>query len=95
MSKVTSKRQVTIPKSLADRYGISAGDEIRWVAAGDEIRVLPAGASPARRLTADDRLELFDRATARRDARALSGAPTPGTDRGWTRDELHDRGRTR
>lgn len=35
---VTSKRQVTIPKSLADRYGIAAGDEIRWREAEDLLR---------------------------------------------------------
>ena len=28
MSKVTSKRQVSIPKEVADRYGIEPGDEI-------------------------------------------------------------------
>jgi bifunctional DNA-binding transcriptional regulator/antitoxin component of YhaV-PrlF toxin-antitoxin module len=28
MSRVTSKPQVTIPKSLAERYGIESGDDI-------------------------------------------------------------------
>jgi AbrB family looped-hinge helix DNA binding protein len=28
MSKVTSKLQITIPKALAERYGIHPGDEI-------------------------------------------------------------------
>ena len=31
MAKVTSKLQVTLPKALADQYGIEPGDEIGWV----------------------------------------------------------------
>jgi bifunctional DNA-binding transcriptional regulator/antitoxin component of YhaV-PrlF toxin-antitoxin module len=30
MAKVTGKLQVTIPKSLTQRCGISAGDRIVW-----------------------------------------------------------------
>lgn len=92
MSKVTSKRQVTIPKAVAARYGIEPGDEIRWIPAGDEIRVVTGGAALRGRLTIDDRLALFDRATARRDA-LPAATSTPSTDRGWTREELHGRGR--
>lgn len=93
MSKVTSKRQVTIPKAVAARYGIEPGDEIRWVPAGDEIRVVTGRAARRTRLTIEDRLALFDRATRRRDARAT---PSSGarSERPWTRDELYDRGRT-
>jgi AbrB family looped-hinge helix DNA binding protein len=43
MAKVTSKYQVTVPKAVADRYGIRTGDEIEWVAAGDIIRVIRKG----------------------------------------------------
>ncbi len=97
MSKVTSKRQVTIPKAVAVRYGIEPGDEIRWIPTGDEIRVVPRSAIRRSRLGPDARIELFDRATERRNRRdASEGAPTPATtDRGWTRDELYGRGRTR
>jgi AbrB family looped-hinge helix DNA binding protein len=95
MSKVTSKRQVTIPKAVATRYGIGPGDEIRWIPAGDEIRVVPGGADLRTRLTPAVRLELFDRATARRDGRTTGTAQNPPSDRGWTRDQLHDRGRSR
>ena len=38
MSKVTSKLQLTVPKAIADKYGIRPGDELDWVAAGDSIR---------------------------------------------------------
>jgi AbrB family looped-hinge helix DNA binding protein len=41
MSRVTSKLQVTVPKAIAERYGIRPGDEIDWVPAGDAIRVVP------------------------------------------------------
>ena len=90
---MTSKRQVTIPKDVADRYGIGPGDEILWIPAGDEIRVIvPAGT--AEELTAGERLRLFDWATERIQ-QDESGAldPSGQSPRGWTRDELYDRSR--
>ncbi|MGD2070816.1 MAG: AbrB/MazE/SpoVT family DNA-binding domain-containing protein [Gemmatimonadota bacterium] len=95
MSKVTSKRQVTIPKEVADRYGIDPGDEIRWIPAGDEIRVVPESAGRRTRLGIEERLRLFDRASQRRERRADECAGPEGADedRGWTREELYDRGR--
>jgi AbrB family looped-hinge helix DNA binding protein len=98
MSKVTSKRQVTIPKEVADRYRIEPGSEIEWIPAGDEIRVIPPGTARTGRLEVADRLAAFDRATRRRDERATGTAAHPTDDkarRGWTREELHERGRTR
>jgi AbrB family looped-hinge helix DNA binding protein len=93
VAKVTSKLQVTVPKAIADRYGIRPGDEIEWVPAGDSIRVIPAGRSPQR----DDlglRLKLFDAATERQRARqsARTGR-SRARGRGWTREELYQRGR--
>jgi AbrB family looped-hinge helix DNA binding protein len=93
VSKVTSKLQVTIPKRIADRYGISPGDEIAWIAAGDSIRVVPAAEAGS----ADDtpsRLELFDAATARQRKRqaALGELAEQGV-RGWSREDLYTRGR--
>lgn len=91
MSKVTSKLQVTIPKAIADRHGLRPGDEIEWVSAGDAIRVEPAGRSKA--LNVAERLRLFDAATKRLRRKRWTGE-TP-RDRGWTREELYDRGRPR
>jgi len=96
---VTSKRQVTIPKKIADRYGISPGDQVHWQPAGDVIRVVPPGRS-SRPLDREARLRVFDRATERqrdrdtqkRASEASSGKPP--TDRGWTREDLYDRGRS-
>ena len=89
---MTSKRQVTVPKALADRYGIEPGSELEWQAAGDVIRVIPPGRLP-RTTSVETRLELFDAATDRQGARQ-HGRPreeAPSTDRGWRRDELYDR----
>lgn len=93
MAKVTSKLQVTVPKAVADRYGIEPGDEITWEAAGDAIRVVPG-----RKRAAPDpviRLRRFDQATERQRARQAGHEAEPGGDRGWTREELYDRGRAR
>lgn len=93
MAKVTSKFQVTVPKAIADRYGIEPGDEIEWVPAGDAIRVVLAGTqAPPEDLNA--RLRVFDQATERHRKRRgpRKGASGP---RGWTREDLYGRGRSR
>ena len=96
MTKVTSKLQVTVPKVIADRYGIRPGDEIEWVAAGETIRIIHQGRhAPSADLPL--RLRLFDAATRRQQKRqAARGvrAPVRGG-RGWTREELYDRARAR
>ncbi len=88
MSKVTSKLQVTVPKALADRYGIVPGDEIEWEAAGDVIRVVPSPRAGVRDRSARQRL--FDKATERQRAREL-GQAAEAADRGWRREELYER----
>jgi len=95
MAKVTSKRQITIPKAIADRYQIREGDHLAFIAAGEAIRLLPAGSRTEERPLAD-RLALFDAATKRqlsRQRRSASRRSKP-KDRGWTREELHTRGRS-
>jgi bifunctional DNA-binding transcriptional regulator/antitoxin component of YhaV-PrlF toxin-antitoxin module len=93
MAKVTSKFQVTAPKTIADRYSIRPGDDIEWVPAGDVIRVVPS------RTTApsDDpaaRLLLFDLTTERHGHRPFPRKHR-SIDRGWTREDLYDRSRSR
>ena len=94
MAKVTSKLQVTLPKALAERHGIRPGDEITWQSAGDVIRVIPRARTAAP--TTEDRLRVFDQASARqrRRNRAQPG-PREVASRGWTREELYQRGRAR
>lgn len=87
MSKVTSKLQVTIPKAIAEAYGIHAGSELRWVPAGDGIRVEPESARVRSGLPVEKRLALFRRMMKRIDDLP---APAPrGKGRGWTREELY------
>jgi AbrB family looped-hinge helix DNA binding protein len=94
MARVTSKRQVTIPKAIADRYGIATGDEIEFVPAGDAIRI-ERQEEGARSLDRDQRLERFDRATKRQQARQTTTAQQASEDRGWQRDDLYERGSAR
>ncbi len=94
MAKVTSKLQVTVPKTVADHYGIRPGDEIRWLIAGDTIRVIPPGRKE-KALTSTERLRRFDLATTRQQKRNGASRVTAGRERGWSREELYRRGRTR
>jgi bifunctional DNA-binding transcriptional regulator/antitoxin component of YhaV-PrlF toxin-antitoxin module len=92
-TRVTSKLQVTIPKVIATRYGIAPGQEIDWLEAGDAIRVVPQR-PPGKTLDPGTRLTMFDRATARqleRQSKQPVKAARSG-DRGWTREELYERG---
>ena len=90
---MTSKLQVTVPKALAERLHIHPGDEIEWEAAGDAIRVVPRRQKP--RGDVPTRLRLFDQATARQRARQKAARPATARSRGWTREDLYQRGRPR
>jgi AbrB family looped-hinge helix DNA binding protein len=94
MAKVTSKLQVTVPKAVAERYGIRPGDEIEWLVSGDTIRVVPPG-KKIKTLSLVERLRRFDLATSRQRKRneRVHGASTQ--DRGWSREDLYRRGRAR
>jgi bifunctional DNA-binding transcriptional regulator/antitoxin component of YhaV-PrlF toxin-antitoxin module len=97
--KVTSKLQLTVPKAIADEYGIRPGDELQWVPAGEVIRVIPSrrGRKRSQAPTVEERLELFDKATQRQrrrqeSSRKSGAAPAKSEDRGWKREELYRRG---
>ncbi|MCY3820896.1 MAG: AbrB/MazE/SpoVT family DNA-binding domain-containing protein [Gammaproteobacteria bacterium] len=95
MAKVTSKLQVTVPKALAIQLGIQPGDEVDWAVSGDSFHVTPA---KQRRhvLDLDTRLRLFHEATDRQRRREQVAPVKPtGGDRGWSREDLYDRRRTR
>jgi bifunctional DNA-binding transcriptional regulator/antitoxin component of YhaV-PrlF toxin-antitoxin module len=88
---VTSKLQVTIPKAIAQRYGIEPGTDIEWLPAGEAIRVVPA-ANPERAPDRGRRLDLFDRATERQGRRQAGREPAaPGAGRGWRREDVYVR----
>lgn len=100
---MTSKLQLTVPKAIADKYGIRPGDELEWSPAGDGIRVrLRKG--PKLEATAAERLALFDENTRwlnELQSEALRNSKPnrmriTRENRGWTREELYgDRGRPR
>lgn len=94
MSKVTSKLQVTIPKAIAEEYGIEPGDEIEFRPAGDFIRVVPPGGRRRRRLSREERLRVFDAAMERqRKYEATLELPDePPRERDWKREDLYTRG---
>ncbi|MDR7419018.1 MAG: AbrB/MazE/SpoVT family DNA-binding domain-containing protein [Armatimonadota bacterium] len=94
MAKVTSKLQVTVPKAVAEHYRIRPGDEIEWLIAGDTIRVVPPRRTAAA-LTTAERLRRFDLATGRQQKRNASVRARAHRGRGWSREELYERGRTR
>jgi bifunctional DNA-binding transcriptional regulator/antitoxin component of YhaV-PrlF toxin-antitoxin module len=89
---VTSKLQVTIPKVIAQRYGIEPGVQIEWLPAGEAIRVVPH-ADLQRAPDRERRLALFDRATERQRLRPARGSREAATtERGWRREDLYARG---
>jgi AbrB family looped-hinge helix DNA binding protein len=95
MARVTSKLQVTIPKVVADRYGIEPGQEIEFLPAGEAIRVIPHAAQESQS-DRERRLGLFDRATERQRVRQREWKRrSRAAERGWRRDDLYGRGITR
>jgi bifunctional DNA-binding transcriptional regulator/antitoxin component of YhaV-PrlF toxin-antitoxin module len=94
MAKVTSKYQVTVPRKIVEEYHIRPGDERDWVPAGEAIRVIPPGKQVAPQ-GHESRLRWFDQATERhRKRRSARGADLP-RERGWRREDLYERGRSR
>lgn len=95
MAKVTSKLQVTLPKRIAEKHGITPGDEIEFQSAGDVIRIVPAGRALRTKLSLEERLRMFDEASARQ-ARRASRFDRPGqppAERDWQRADLYTRGK--
>ncbi|MGA8762356.1 MAG: AbrB/MazE/SpoVT family DNA-binding domain-containing protein [Candidatus Sulfotelmatobacter sp.] len=100
MPKVTSKLQLTVPKKIADQYGIRPGDELEWIPAGESIRVelVRRKAKAGQQLSAEERVARFDANMKWLDelqAERLKEAKAKGTrltreNRGWTREELYE-----
>ena len=90
MARVTSKRQVTVPKAIADRFGIRPGDEIEFLPYEDSLRLVLSPEKLGQGV--NDRLRIFDQATRRqRDREKKRGQlGTSVTERGWTREDLYN-----
>ncbi len=91
MSKVTKKLQVSVPKALAERYGIAPGDDLRWEAAGDVLRVIPPYRQQPLRMSIPERLQLFDASNERQHERQAHLQMEPTAERGWQREDLYER----
>ena len=98
---MTSKLQLTVPKVIADKYGIRPGDELEWTPAGESIRVRLVRNKTKTELKPDELLLLFDENTRWLDelqAEELRASKAKDVrltreNRGWTREELYeDRG---
>jgi AbrB family looped-hinge helix DNA binding protein len=94
MAKVSPELQVTIPKALADRFGIRPGDEVDWTASEDALRLVPVPRETTTNpLSTEERLELFRQSMERQQEREKANPPVPrqpGEGRGWTREDLYD-----
>jgi bifunctional DNA-binding transcriptional regulator/antitoxin component of YhaV-PrlF toxin-antitoxin module len=94
MAKVTGKLQITLPKALAEQCGIRVGDELQLRPVGQSIQIDRRRHDDASQLRLD-RLAHFDRATRRQRTRERAVPRVPARSRGWTREDLYFRGRTR
>lgn len=92
MAKVTGKFQITLPKKLIDQCGIMIGDELEFRTVGRSILIDRADARRGARVS-QERLRHFDQATQRQAERQAAHPVAPVSDRGWTRDQLYNRGR--
>ena len=92
MTKVTSKPQLTVPKAIADDYGITTGDKLAWVPAGDAICVILAKLQRRRGRTIKERLALFDQATERQREVIRVSREIPA-ESGWKPHEVERGGR--
>lgn len=108
MAKVTSKLQLTVPKVIADQYGIRPGDELDWIPAGDAIRVVVKTGRAERSMhtrSVAERLRLFHEMLERQKRREAHPEEIPAVperpwksheiERGWRREDLYDRGHSR
>ena len=96
MSKVTSKLQITIPKAIADEFGIEPGDEVNFEPAGEVIRLVPPRRRRRMRRSLEERLRLFEQATARQHERETKMKLPRETPQGrdWKREDLYTRSKS-
>lgn len=97
MAKITSKLQVTIPKQIADAYGLAPGDEVDFVPAGDSIRLVTPRQQATASLPLKERLRRFgiSRARQREREKTMVAGSEPPAGRDWTREDLYTRGKPR
>lgn len=82
---------MSVPKALADQYGIEPGDDLVWEPAGEALRVRLAEPRTVYAVDGRERLRLFDAASRRQVERQAGRKLRAPSDRGWARDALYDR----
>lgn len=95
MSKVSSKYQITLPRELARSHRIEPGEQVFFEDAGSAIYLRRGEAdSPIATDALAEKLSRFDAANERQAARERDWpVPSePPSERGWTREELYQRG---
>jgi len=97
MAKVTSKLQVTIPKAIAEQYGIKPGDEIEFRPSGQALHIVTPKRGRGGGLSVEERLRRFDAAMERQREREkqMKLPDEPPKERDWKREDLYTRGKTR
>jgi len=96
MAKITSKLQITIPKRIAEQYGIAPGDELEFVPAGNVIHLVTSRQRNLSRVNTEERLRLFDAATARQRERKKHDDSRRASRRaGLDTENLYTRGKSR
>jgi AbrB family looped-hinge helix DNA binding protein len=107
MAKVTSKLQLTVPKAIAEEYAIRPGDELDFVPAGDAVRLIPQNGQARKQHTrsTEERLRLFRAMIDRQKLREQDSEEIETEskrpwkpheiERGWRREDLYTRGRSR
>lgn len=88
MTKVTEDLKIEIPADLAKAYKIQPGDEMEWVPAGEGLKLTKTAGEPADAERAEGVKELIEWA---KEISSPDKGPT-GPGRGWTREDLYDRG---
>jgi bifunctional DNA-binding transcriptional regulator/antitoxin component of YhaV-PrlF toxin-antitoxin module len=94
MAKVTGKLQITLPKALAEQCGIRVGDDLDVRGVGRSMHI-HRRVQPDTDAVRRERLQHFDAATRRQRARQAGRSGSQPRSRGWTREQLYDRGRAR
>lgn len=94
---MTAKLQLTLPKRIADQFGIKPGDEVEFVPAGDVIHLVPPDRQLTPQLSLEERKRLFESSTKwlQEYAKQLPLPAEPPEKRDWTREDLYVRGKPR
>jgi bifunctional DNA-binding transcriptional regulator/antitoxin component of YhaV-PrlF toxin-antitoxin module len=96
MARLAADLQVTVPKTLAEKFDLRPGDEVEWIPREDGLQMMPIVRRPLR--NAEERRARFEQILERqrsREAQRAKEPPALDEDRGWTREDLYDRARPR